>query len=48
MRPATETVIIVTCIAVLVGVALFVYQTTSVNCIDFWPFRGGACIATTK
>lgn len=48
MRPATEVVIVVTAIIVFVAAALFIHQTTSVNCVDFWPFKGGACIATTK
>ena len=48
MSPANQLLLTV---ALVVGIALggiTIYNSVAVKCIDFWPFKGGACAVTTR
>jgi hypothetical protein len=48
MRNSTELLFVGALIVGIVAAGIYIGSHMSANCYDFWPFKGSACVVTTK
>lgn len=48
MTKGTELLFVGALIVGIVAAGIYIGSHVSANCYDFWPFKGQACIVTSK